>query len=128
MYLLGAPRFKIITAHKPLLLKFNKPTAKLPPQIDRWVMDMQVVDFELVYEPGKDEADLLDYLSRYPLPVTGTDNTKRVIKSILVAEHAIVLERLREETALDNQFRTLYQRIVKEDWEKHRKDKNIIPF
>ena len=128
MYLLGAPIFKIITAHKPLLPMFNKPTAKLPPRIERWVMDMQDVDFELVYEPGKDEADPLDYLSRHPLPVTGTDNTERVIKSILVAEHAIVLERIREETALDNQFRKLYRRIVKEDWEKHRKDKDIIPF
>ena len=128
MYLLGAPRFKIITAHKPLLPMFNKPTAKLPPRIERWVMDMQDVDFELVYEPGKDEADPLDYLSRHPLSVTGTDNTERVIKSILVAEHAIVLERIRKETALDNQFRKLYRRIVKEDWEKHKKDKDIIPF
>ena len=39
MYLLGAPRFKIITAHKPLLLMFNKPTAKPPPRIERWVKD-----------------------------------------------------------------------------------------
>ena len=31
MYLQGAPRFTIITAHKPLLSMFNKPSAKLPP-------------------------------------------------------------------------------------------------
>ena len=77
MYLLGAPRFKIITAHKPLIPMFNKATAKLPPRIEKWVMDMQDVDFELVYEPGKDEADPMDYLSRHPLPITGTDNTEK---------------------------------------------------
>ena len=49
MYLLGAPKFKIITGHKPLISMFNKVTAKLPPRIERWVMDMQDVDFELCY-------------------------------------------------------------------------------
>ena len=47
MYLLGAPKFKIITGHKPLLSMFNKVIAKLPPRIERWVMDMQDVDYEL---------------------------------------------------------------------------------
>ena len=41
MYLLGAPKFKMITSHKPLLSMFNKATAKLPPRIEKWVMDMQ---------------------------------------------------------------------------------------
>ena len=72
----------------------NKATARLPPRIERWVMDMQDVDFKLVYEPGKDDADPMDFLSRHPLPVIGTDNTERVIKSILMAEHAVVLERI----------------------------------
>ena len=31
MYLQGAPRFTIVTAHKPLLPMFSKPSAKLPP-------------------------------------------------------------------------------------------------
>ena len=53
MYLLGAPRFQIITAHKPLLPLFNKATSKLPPRIEKWVMDMQDVDFELIYEQGR---------------------------------------------------------------------------
>ena len=113
MYLLGAPRFKIITAHKPLLPMFNKATAKLPPRIEKWVMDMQDVDFELVYEPGKDNADPMDYLSRHPLPITGSDNTEKVVKSVLTAEHAVVLDRIRKETAKDNQLQKLYKRIVK---------------
>ena len=109
MYLLGAPRFKIITAHKPLLPMFNKATAKLPPGIKKWVMDMQDVDFELIYEPGK------DYLSRHPLPITGSDNTEKVVKSVLTAEHTVVLDQIRKETAKDNQLQKLYKRIVKED-------------
>lgn len=128
IYLLGAPRFKIVTAHKPLLPMFNKATAKLPPRIERWVMDMQDVDFEMVYEPGKDEADPLDFLSRHPLPVTGTDDTEKVVKSILVAEHAIVLDRIKMETMKDEQLQKLHQRIVSEDWERHRKDKDISQF
>ena len=128
MYLQGAPRFKIITAHKPLLPMFNKATAKLPPRIEKWVMDMQDVDFELVYEPGKDEADPMDYLSRHPLPITGTDSTEKVVKSILIAEHAVVLDRIRKETGKDKQLQKLYKRIVKEDWQKHRKDHDISPF
>ena len=128
MYLLGAPKFKIITGHKPLLSMFNKVTAKLPPRIERWVMDMQDVDYELIYEPGKDEQDPLDFLSRHPLPITGSGNTERIIKSIIEAEHAIVLDHIREETAKDKQLQKLYQRIQNEDWEKYRKDKYINPY
>ena len=128
MYLFGAPKFKIITGHKPLLFMFNKVTAKLPPRIKRWVMDMQDVDFELVYEPGKDEQDLLDFLSRHPLPVTGTDNTEKVIKNVIHSEHAIVLDQIREETQKDRQLQKVYKRILTEDWEKHRKDTDISKF
>ena len=128
MYLLGAPKFKIITSHKPLLPMFNKATAKLPPRIEKWVMDMQDVDFELVYEPGKDDADPMDYLSRHPLPITGTDNTEKVVKSVLTTEHAVVIDRIRKETAEDKQLQKLYKRIIREDWQKHRKDDDIKPF
>ena len=63
MYLLGAPRFMIMTSHKLLIPMFNKSCTKLLPRIENWVMEMQDVDYELVYEPGKDAADPLDYLS-----------------------------------------------------------------
>ena len=39
---------------------------------------MQDVDFELKYEPGRDELDPLDFLSRHPLPVIGNDDTKGI--------------------------------------------------
>ena len=53
MYLFGAPRFQINSAYKPLLPLFNKATCKFPPRIEKWVMDMQDVDYELVHEPAK---------------------------------------------------------------------------
>jgi len=48
IYLLGAPRFRIVTAHKPLVPLFNKVNAKVPPRTEKWIMEMQDVDYELV--------------------------------------------------------------------------------
>lgn len=62
-------------------------------------MDIQDVNIELVYKPRKDEADPMDYLSRHPLPVTAIDNTDKVVKIILTAEHAILLDCIREPVA-----------------------------
>ena len=39
MHLLGAPRFQLETDHKHFLTLFNNPTAKLPPRIERLVMN-----------------------------------------------------------------------------------------
>jgi len=52
----------------------------MPPRIEKWAMETQDVDYELVYEPGKDEADPLDYLSRYPLPEIGDDSIEKIIR------------------------------------------------
>ena len=70
-------------------------------------MDMQDVDYELVYEPGKDEQDLLDFLSRHPLPVSGTDDTEKVIKRVINKEYAIVLDHIKEEIQKDRQLQKL---------------------
>ena len=91
-------------------------------------MDVQDVDFELVYEPGKDDADSMDFLSRHLLPVIITDDTEQVIKSILMADHAVVLERIKTETKKDEQLQKIYQIILREDWESYRKDKDISQF
>lgn len=128
IYLHGAPKFKIITAHKPLIPLFNKPTAKLPPRIERWVMDMQDVDYEMVYEPGKDEADPLDFLSRHPLPETEDDCTEQMIKRTITEEHAIVLEQIQKHTEEDPAMQKLKDRILKGDWEGWKKDPDIAPF
>ena len=128
LYLLGAPQFKIITAHKPLIPMFNKTTAKLPPRIEKWVMDLQDVDFELIYEPGKDEQDPLDYLSRHPLPDTGSDDTGMMLKRIIHEDHAVVLERIKKETSESKQLTKLHERIQRGDWNTYKKDPDIEPY
>ena len=128
IYLLGAPRSMIITARKPLLPLFNKARIKLPPRIEKWVMGMQDVDFELLYEPGKDEADPLDFLSRHPLPMTGNDAVEKVIKHVITPEHAIVMDNIREETLKDHQLQKLAATIQMGDWNKHRRDPDISCF
>ena len=80
VYLLGAPRFKIVTAHKPLLPLFNKVKVSMPPRIEKWLMQIHDVDYELIYEPGRDEADPLDYLLKHPLTETEDDGTEKIIK------------------------------------------------
>ena len=59
---------------------FNKVKAKVPPRIEKWIMEMQDVDYELLYEPGKDEADPLFFLTRHPLPEIGHDKTEKIIR------------------------------------------------
>lgn len=84
----------------------------MPPIIEKWVMQMQDVDYELIYEPGKDEADPLDYLSRHPLPETENDGTEEIIKWTVEAEHSVVLERIREETLKDEMMQ---KTVISED-------------
>ena len=64
-------------------------------------MEMQNVDYELVYEPGKDAADPLDYLSQHPLPVTGKDDTQKMINLIVSNKHRVVMKSIKEATSLD---------------------------
>ena len=127
VYLLGAPRFRIVVAHKPLLPLINKAKATMPPRIAKWVMEMQDVDYELVYEPGKDQADPLVYLSRQPLSETGDDSTEKIIRWTVNTEHAVVITRIREETLKDEVMQKLAKKIVKGDWEKHKRDKGLEP-
>lgn len=117
-----------MTAHKPLVPLFNKVKAKVPLRIEKWIMEMQDVDYELVHEPGKDETDPLDFLSRHPLPETGHDKTEKNIRWNVNAEHAVVVTRIREETQKDEVMQRLAKRIVKGDWEKHEKDKDLEPY
>jgi len=74
----------------------------MPPRIEKWVMEMQGIDYELVCKPGKDKADPPDYLSRHPLPETGDDSTQKIIKWTVNTKHAVFIMRIREETLKDD--------------------------
>lgn len=47
---------------------FNKTAAKLSPRLEKWIMETTDLDFELKYEPSRNELDPLDYISRHPMP------------------------------------------------------------
>jgi len=104
---------------------FNKATMRLPPRIEKWVMGMQDVDFELIYEHGKDDVDPLDFLSRHPLPekrkdaerVKDVKDVERVIKYVVTAENAVILDQIKEETRKDTKLQKLSVRILTGDWE-----------
>ena len=87
------------TSHKPLIPMFSRACSKLPPRIQKWIMEMQDVNYEIVYEPGKDSTDLMGYLSRYPLPNTERDDTEQTIKAIISNEHGVVMKRITEASA-----------------------------
>ena len=85
-------------------------------------MDMQGVDFEMKYEPGKDEADPLDFLSRYPLSIIGNNSTEKILKVVIETERAVVLEKIKAETRHDGVLQKLSQTIKEGNWETNKKD------
>ena len=89
---------------------------------------MQDVDFELKYEPGRNEAGPLDFLLRHPLPETEEDHTEQIIKAITETEPAIVLSKIRDETAKASTLQKLSQVIKRGDWEANRRDPDIVDF
>ena len=116
------------TSHCSHCLKKKKTVMRPPLGIDKRVMRMQDVDSELIYEPGKDNVDPLDYLSRHPLPEKGKDVIKSVIKYVLKAKHVVLEAQIKEETCRDTQFQKLTARILTGDWEYHKKYADISPF
>ena len=63
-----------------------------------------------MYEPGKDEADPLDYLSRHPLPETGDDSIKKIIRWTVNTEHAVVVTGIRENTPKEEVMQKLEEK------------------
>ena len=109
MYLAGSQQFQIATDHKPLLPIFNNPNAKLPPRLERLRMKTQHLDFVMVHIPGK--TNMTDYLSRHPLPDIEETHLKHHVRAVITTEHAVVLDKIREESSNDNELQALIQVI-----------------
>ena len=75
--LLGAPRFRF---HKSQVPFSNNVKANVPLRIEKWIMEIQDEDYELVYEPGKDETHPIGFLFRHPLPETEDGKTEKIIR------------------------------------------------
>ena len=77
-YLLGAPTFRIVTDHRPLTYMFNKVSGDLPPRVEKFAMDIQELEYELVYRPGK--TCIADYLSRHHSSRKGSSPAQVLLK------------------------------------------------
>ena len=107
--LLGAPKFRIISDHKPLQYMFNKVTGEVPPRIEKFIMDIQELDYVVEYRPGAQM--IADYMSRKHAARKGTSPTafteltaKNVVGTInhpvLNADSAVTINDIKEETKL----------------------------
>jgi len=94
----------------------NNPTAKLPPRIERLAFKMQNLDFEMIHIPGK--TNKTDYMSRHPLPETGTDRLENYVITTVQSEHAVVLDKIKEETAKDRELTKLAAAMKTGKWTK----------
>lgn len=120
MYLLGVLKFQLTTDHKPLLPLFHNMTAKLPPHIKRLALKMQNLVFKMIHISGKTNTS--DYMSRHPLPETGTDRLKKYIITTVQSEHTVVLDKVKEETAKDRELSKLAAAIQTGKWTKNDPD------
>ncbi|XP_028415680.1 uncharacterized protein K02A2.6-like [Dendronephthya gigantea] len=75
-YLLGAPKFRIVTDHRPLTYMFHKRCGELPPRVENFVMDVQEFEYEVVYRPGK--TCIADYMSRHHVEREGSSRVSEI--------------------------------------------------
>lgn len=113
-----AGRSKVYNRNRPLLPMFSKPSARLPARIERWFMDMQDV-------MNLGEMNwILQISCRHPLPAIENDDTEKLLKAVITKDHAVVLDRVREDRVL----RKLSQTIQKRNWESSKRHADLIPF
>ena len=91
-------------------------------------MEITDFDFELKYEPGRNEVDPLGYISRHPISENYWDNTEQVINHISHKENAETLDRIRTKTKKDKILRKLTSHVINNDWIKAEKDLEISPY
>jgi transposase InsO family protein len=118
LYLYGAP-FTILTDHQPLLgiFRSHKPTSA---RIDRWKLRLMPYNYHLVYQPGKDEKNPADFLSRHP-------NSSEAQRECADEEYinyicanaiptAMTLQEIQLETSVDETMQMVIQAIETNNW------------
>ena len=91
-------------------------------------MDYRNVDYEIVYEPGKDAADPMDYLSHHPLPETERDDTEQTINAIISNEHGVVMKGIKKAIASDFVLQDVMKIMKENDWERQKDGPEIKPY
>jgi len=75
---------------------------------------MQNLDFEVIHIPGK--TNMTDYMSRHPLPETGTDCLEKYVIPTVQSEHAVVLDKIKEATAKGRELTKLAAAMQTGKW------------
>ena len=65
-------------------------------------------------------------MSRHPLPETGTDRLEKHVITTVQSEHAVVLDKIKEETAKDRELTKLSAAIQTDKWIKT--DPDLKPY
>ena len=132
-YLIGSPKFVVVTDHQPLIPIFNNVNSRPPLRIERWIMYLQQFDFKLVYSPG--ETNGADYLSRHSLPVTSKDIEKsqkqnEVVKRLVASKipKAMSLEQVKSATAEDETLSKLKKIITEGEVTNLKRDPDLQKF
>ena len=111
--------FTIATDHNPLLGIFNsnKPTSA---RIDRWKLRLIPYNCQLVYRPGKDAENPVDFMTRRP---SNTECDKRSIAEDFVnyvcnraLPKAMTLQEIKSETEKDSSLQVLIKAIEADRW------------
>ncbi|KAI8513647.1 hypothetical protein Bbelb_079710 [Branchiostoma belcheri] len=127
LYLYGTT-FRVITDHMPLTYIFNKPNAKPPLRIERWLLKLQQYHFEVIYQPGRDNP--ADYMSRHPLPrskelhhiCTAEEYVNYISQQ--TAPKSLSLEEIKEETMKDPTLQTAIHLQRSGRWHDHKSAEN----
>ena len=118
LYLYGA-KFTIISDHKPLIgiFKSHKPTS---PRIDRWKLRLLPYHYEVIYRPGKNDANPADFISRHPdqatpLPDNIAENYVNYLCNNIIPK-AMTLSDVKSETKNDSTLQKLQRAIQTNHW------------
>ena len=65
-------------------------------------MKMQSLDFEMIHIPGK--TNMTNYMSRHPLPETGISHPEKHVRAVIETDHAVVMDKIKQETAKDQEL------------------------
>lgn len=86
---------------------------------------MQNLNFEMIHIHCK--TNITDFLSRHPLPETGTDHLEKYVMATVQSEHTVVLDKIKEETAKGRELTIKFAEGMQTDkWIKT--DQNLKPY
>ena len=117
LYLYGDNNFTVITDHLLLEGIFNKPLARPPACIERWLLKLQPYTFTVKYQPGaKNPAD---FMSRYTHRIPEETNTAEVYAHYL-AENAVpksvAMDQIKADTKKDDVLQMTAALIRSQEW------------